>query len=106
MLCPHFTVPTALSYGLFKQLSHCGGDSDKPTALHTAVTLPREPGKKCFNLALGMVSSWAAVSIWHWSKEGLGTTRAGTGKGMAEESHGMGQQTEYCPLIYSVPHWH
>lgn len=67
---------------------------------------PESQEKKCFNLALGMVSSWAAVSIWHWSKEGLGTTRAGTGKGMAEESHGMGQQTEYCPLIYSVPHWH
>lgn len=65
-----------------------------------------ESQEQCFNLALGMVSSWAAVSIWHWSKESLVTTRAGTGKGMAGESHGMGQQAEDCPLISSVLHWH
>lgn len=51
VLCPPFTAPMdclwALRYGLFKQLSHCGGDTDKLIALHwvhTAVTLPREPG--------------------------------------------------------------
>lgn len=106
MLCPHFTVPMALSYGLLKQLSHCGGDSDKPTALHwvhMAESPCPESQEQCFHLSLGMVTSWAAVSIWHWSEEGLVTTRAGTRKGMAEESHGMGQQAEYCPLIYSVP---
>lgn len=102
VLCPHFTVPMdclwALRYGLFKQLSHCGGDTGKPTALHWAHTLqspcPESLGR-CFHLALGTVSSWAAVSTCHWSKEGLVTTRAGTRMGMAEESHGMGQQAEH-----------
>lgn len=92
----------ALSYGLFKRLSHCGGDSDKPTAhhwAHTAESPCPQSQEQCFLLALGMGSSWAAVSIWHWSEEGLVATRAGTRKGMAEESHGRGQQAPACPLI-------